>query len=118
MIKKLSAATITLAMCMAPHMYSQHINQRNGIRRVLLISIDGMHAVDFLNCTNGISSINNGAPYCPALATLGKTGINYVAASTSKTSDSVPRPATAIVTPGGSSGLYRRLLRRGLFQEL
>jgi hypothetical protein len=107
LIKKLSAATITLAMCMAPHMYSQHINQRNGIRRVLLISIDGMHAVDFLNCTNGISSINNGAPYCPALAALGKTGINYVAASTSKTSDSFPG-LTAIVTGGSPAftGVY------------
>ena len=30
-----------------------HINQRNGIRRVLLISIDGMHAVDYANCVKG-----------------------------------------------------------------
>lgn len=94
-------------MCMAPQMYSQHLNQRNGIQRVLLISIDGMHAVDFLNCANGISSINNGAPYCPALAALGKTGINYVAASTSKTSDSFPG-LTAIVTGGSPAftGVY------------
>jgi hypothetical protein len=84
-------------------MYSQNLNQRNGIRRVLLISVDGMHAVDFANCANGISTINNGAPYCPALAALGKTGINYVAASTSKTSDSFPG-LTAIVT-GGSPAL-------------
>ena len=80
-----------------------HINNRNGIRRVLLISIDGMHAVDFLNCANGISTINNGAPYCPALAALAKTGVNYVDASTSKTSDSFPG-LTAIVT-GGSPAL-------------
>ena len=80
-----------------------HINNRNGIRQVLLISIDGMHAVDFLNCANGISTINNGQPYCPALAALGNTGINYVAASTSKTSDSFPG-LTAIVT-GGSPAL-------------
>jgi len=92
---------------MAPQMYSQHLNQRNGIHRVLLISIDGMHAVDFLNCANGISTINNGAPYCPALAALGKTGINYVAASTSKTSDSFPG-LTAIVTGGSPAftGVY------------
>jgi hypothetical protein len=103
LIKKLSAGAIGLALCLAPQMYSQNLNQRNGIRRVLLISVDGMHAVDFANCANGISTINNGKPYCPALAALGNTGINYVAASTSKTSDSFPG-LTAIVT-GGSPAL-------------
>ena len=73
------------------------------IKRVLLISVDGMHAVDFTNCVNGISTINHGEPFCPALAALGKTGVNYVAASTSKTSDSFPG-LTAIVT-GGSPAL-------------
>ena len=84
-----------------------HINQRNGIRRVLLISVDGMHAVDFLNCANGISTANNGAPYCPALAALSKTGVNYVAASTSKPSDSFPG-LTAIITGGSPAftGVY------------
>ncbi len=90
-------------MCLAAPMYPDHLNQRNGISRVLLVSIDGMHAVDFENCVNGISTINNGAPYCPALAALGKTGINYVAATTSKPSDSFPG-LTAIVT-GGSPAL-------------
>jgi hypothetical protein len=80
-------------------------NQGNhgNIKRVLLISIDGMHAVDFANCVNGISTVNNGSPYCPALVALGKTGINYVAASTSKPSDSFPG-LTAIIT-GGSPAL-------------
>jgi Type I phosphodiesterase / nucleotide pyrophosphatase len=73
------------------------------IRRVLLISIDGMHAADFANCVKGVSSVNSGNPYCPALAALGKTGINYVAASTSKPSDSFPG-LTAIIT-GGSPAL-------------
>jgi hypothetical protein len=73
------------------------------IKRVLLISVDGMHAVDFLNCAHGISGVNNGKPFCPAIAALGRTGINYVAASTSKTSDSFPG-LTAIVT-GGSPAL-------------
>ena len=76
----------------------------NGrIKRVLLISIDGMHAVDFANCAKGISTVNSGSPYCPALAALGKTGVNYVAASTSKPSDSFPG-LTAIIT-GGSPAL-------------
>jgi hypothetical protein len=77
--------------------------ERNQIRHVLLVSIDGMHAVDFANCANGISTVNSGQPYCPALAALGKTGINYVAASTSKPSDSFPG-LTAIIT-GGSPAL-------------
>jgi len=69
--------------------------QNNNIKRVLLISVDGMHAVDFLNCSNG--------GYCPSIAQLGKTGVNYVAASTSKPSDSFPG-LTAIIT-GGSPAL-------------
>jgi len=77
--------------------------QSNNIKRVLLISVDGMHAVDFKNCSHGISTANNGEPYCPAIAALSKTGINYVAASTSKPSDSFPG-LTAIVT-GGSPAL-------------
>src|SRR5579862_7886920 len=76
---------------------------RSHIKRVLLISIDGMHAVDYANCAKGIATVDGGKPYCPALAELGKTGINYVAASTSKPSDSFPG-LTAIVT-GGSPAL-------------
>src|ERR1700735_1008809 len=77
------------------------------IKRVVLISVDGMHAVDYLNCANGISTINNGQPFCPALAALGKRGINSVAASTSKTSDSFPG-LTAIITGGSPAytGVY------------
>src|SRR5579862_7384651 len=75
----------------------------NHIKRVLLISVDGMHAVDLVNCVNGIGTVNNGEPYCPAMAALAKIGINYVAAITSKPSDSFPG-LTAIVT-GGSPAL-------------
>ena len=77
------------------------------IKHVLLISVDGMHAVDFANCANGISTANNGQPYCAALAALGKHGINYVAATTSKPSDSFPG-LTAIVTGGSPAftGVY------------
>jgi type I phosphodiesterase/nucleotide pyrophosphatase len=77
--------------------------QSSTIKRVLLISVDGMHAVDFQNCANGISTVNNGASYCPAMAALGKTGVNYVAASTTKPSDSFPG-LIGIVT-GGSPAL-------------
>jgi hypothetical protein len=71
----------------------------NSIKRVLLISIDGMHAVDFLNCSQGISGINGGNPYCPSLAELAGTGVNYLDTSTSKPSDSFPG-LMALVTGG------------------
>src|SRR6266568_6445154 len=64
--------------------------ERSSIRHVLLITIDGMHAVDFKNCSEGIGSVNGGKPYCPNLAALADTGVNYVAANTSKPSDSFP----------------------------
>ncbi|HTV46522.1 MAG TPA: alkaline phosphatase family protein [Stellaceae bacterium] len=70
-----------------------------GIRRVLLISIDGMHALDFINCSEGISGVNGGAPYCPNLAELAETGVNYLETSTSRPSDSFPG-LMALVTGG------------------
>jgi len=66
------------------------------IRHVLLISVDGLHAVDYLNCSRGIAGVNNGAPYCPNLTSLGSTAVNYVAASTSKPSDSFPGLMTIV----------------------
>src|SRR6516165_3121951 len=71
----------------------------NGIKRVLLISIDGMHALDFINCAAGISGVNGGAAYCPNLAGLAETGVNYLETSTSKPSDSFPG-LMALVTGG------------------
>jgi hypothetical protein len=77
------------------------------VKHVLLLSIDGMHAVDLYNCTHGISGANGGDPYCPNLATLTHTGINYVATVSSKPSDSFPGLA-ALVTGGSpkTTGLY------------
>ncbi len=69
------------------------------IDHVLLISIDGMHALDYVNCSKGISGVNGGSPYCPNLAALGATGINYLQASTSRPSDSFPG-LMALVTGG------------------
>jgi hypothetical protein len=68
----------------------------SSIKHVLLISIDGMHAVDFKNCSQGMAAVNSGMPYCPNLAALGTTGVNYVAASTSKPSDSFPGLMTIV----------------------
>src|SRR5215469_3010088 len=76
-------------------------NNRNDwkhseIKHVLLISIDGMHAADFLNCAKGMPGVNDGEPFCPNLAELSSTGINYVAANTSKPSDSFPGLMTIV----------------------
>jgi hypothetical protein len=100
-IRSLSVGVSALALLLAASAASA---QGSGqVKRVLLISVDGMHAVDFVNCAQGVSTVNGGKPFCPAIAALGNTGINYVAASTSKPSDSFPG-LTSIVT-GGSPAL-------------
>jgi type I phosphodiesterase/nucleotide pyrophosphatase len=77
------------------------------IEHVLLISIDGMHALDFSNCTKGMPGLNNGTPYCPNMAELSGAGVNYVAASTSMPSDSFP--GSGALASGGtprSTGMF------------
>jgi hypothetical protein len=106
--RRLSVGLSAIAVLLAASAVAQQPGKTrnasaNSIQRVLLISVDGMHAVDFLNCANGIATANGGQPYCPAIAALGATGVNYVAASTSKPSDSFPG-LTAIIT-GGSPAL-------------
>ena len=84
----LAAIVYSIPLLLSPLALAQHgedgggLNNRNGIRRVLLISIDGMHALDYLNCSSG--------GYCPNLVALGKTGVNYTRTSTSRPSDSFP----------------------------
>jgi len=105
-MKKTIAFLSLAAVCSVGTAFAQNSNSNfhaDPIKRVLLISVDGMHAVDFTNCANGVSSVNNGKPFCPAIAALSRTGVNYVAASTSKPSDSFPG-LTAIIT-GGSPAL-------------
>jgi hypothetical protein len=77
------------------------------IKHVVLLSIDGMHAVDFYNCANGIAGVNGGSPYCPNMAALSQTAINYVNTESSKPSDSFP--GMAALASGGTpktTGLY------------
>jgi len=85
-------ASLGLAAVAEDHDDNQGDNGKEGgaVRHVLLISIDGMHALDYLNCSHGIAGANDGKPYCPNLAALASTGINYTAANTSKPSDSFP----------------------------
>jgi hypothetical protein len=86
----LLASAISLAP-VAGAQDGHHSDDHLGNRHVLLISIDGMHAVDFENCV--------AAGTCPTLAALGKTGVNYTRTTTSRPSDSFPG-LMALVTGG------------------
>jgi hypothetical protein len=91
---RLSAAALLAASCLAPTLYAgpDHDGDHDrDTRHVLLISIDGMHAVDFENCVTSNA--------CPTLASLGKTGVNYTRTTTSRPSDSFPG-LMALVTGG------------------
>jgi hypothetical protein len=65
---------------------------KGKFQHVLLLSIDGMHVLDFINCS--------AAGTCPNLAALATTGINYLDTSTSKPSDSFP--GLMAIVAGGS----------------
>src|SRR5499427_619944 len=68
-------------------------------RHILLISIDGMHALDFENCVE--------AGTCPHLTELAEHGVSYTRTSTAKPSDSAPG-LMALVTGGTpkTTGVY------------
>jgi predicted AlkP superfamily pyrophosphatase or phosphodiesterase len=85
----------------------------------LLISIDGMHALDFANCSHGTGEINGGEPYCPHLAELAQTGVNYLQALTPRPSDSFPG-LVAQITGGTtrSAGINHTVWHRGWCQSL
>ena len=85
---------------------AEHVGSKN-IKHVILLSIDGMHAVDFYNCAHGIQGVNGGDPYCPNLAALSRTAVNYTGTTTSKPSDSFPGMA-ALITGGTpkTTGIY------------
>ncbi len=83
--RKVTAVAVSIATLVAPAFSEpgpHQSNNRNEIQHVLLISIDGMHAVDYENCVNG--------GYCPNMTALGRHGVNYPRTSTTKPSDSFP----------------------------
>ncbi len=85
LLAKSCSFLIASAISLAPVAGAQewnHSDEHHGSRHVLLISIDGMHAVDYENCVASNT--------CPTLAGLGKTGVNYTRTSTSRPSDSFP----------------------------
>jgi hypothetical protein len=90
----LGKATAALAALACAAGFATPVLAHHAIKRVLLISIDGMHALDFQNCANGVGG---GESYCPNMANLANFGTLYTEASTSRPSDSFPG-LTAIVT--------------------
>jgi len=97
--KSVFSTAFAVALICAPYLFAgsnanrgsnSKPNSSSGIQHVLLISIDGMHAVDFINCANGISGANGGEPFCPNMAALKPTGLDYTFAYTSQPSDSFP----------------------------
>ncbi len=92
MTRKWPVPVVAIAMLLAPSIgaYAGFGTTPPSVQHVLLVSIDGMHALDYINCSKGISGVNGGAPYCPNLAALGNTGLNYLDTTASKPSDSFP----------------------------
>ena len=94
---KLRFAILALSLCAlgavqpASLRANDELGQSHKAKRVLLISIDGMHAVDYENCV--------ASKTCPHLAALGATGVHYTRTTTSRPSDSFPG-LMAIVTGG------------------
>ncbi len=90
----LLAGALVTALLPTPRLAARPDQDDHQLKRdghVLLISIDGMHAVDYANCAN--------AGTCPTLTALGKDGVNYTRTSTSRSSDSFPG-LMALVTGG------------------
>src|ERR1700704_6480958 len=89
--RPLTAFAFAFVVLVAAHVYAEPNHETTDIDRVLLISIDGMHVLDYQNC------VKDG--YCPTLTTLGKTGVNYTRTASAKPSDSFPG-LMALVTGG------------------
>jgi hypothetical protein len=92
---KLAALAVAAAACAASVALADNQEDHRGdpgrSRHVLLVSIDGMHALDFQNCVASRT--------CPNMAALSAVGVNYTRTSTSKPSDSFPG-LMALVTGG------------------
>src|SRR5258708_3660723 len=102
-------------MALAAALLSEVIAPTTGLagnlraQHVLLISIDGFHAVDLEVCV--------AAGTCPNLASLTRTGVTYTNASTTKPSDSFPGLLAQLTggTPKSTGIFYDDSYDRTLF---
>ncbi len=112
-IVKVVSLSLMAAVCAANGQhYDGQDSRSRRVKRVLLLSIDGMHALDLANYAKTYPD--------STLAALQRTGINYTNASTTHPSDSLPS-MMGIVTGGSPAvtGIYyddawsRRLAKAG-----
>ena len=80
-IRRIAALACGVSAIVAPLTFASEEEGATS-RHVLLVSVDGMHALDLRNCVI--------ANTCPNLAELAQAGVNYARTSTSKPSDSFP----------------------------
>jgi hypothetical protein len=59
------SAAIAFSPALCPQARADDFGGSGRIQHVLLISIDGFHALDYINCSQGISTINGGGPLLP-----------------------------------------------------
>lgn len=110
---KRSKQLATSALCLVPALLTSNalLGDDHNIRRVLVISVDGMHALDFALW------VKNHPGSSPVLANLASKGMNYTNASTTKPSDSIP--ATVGIFTGASPAIggmyYDDAYHRGWF---
>jgi hypothetical protein len=98
-VGKWNTGTTLAVLLMAMASLNANARDDNAPKRVLMISVDGMHEQDVARCI--------GANTCPNLALLVKTGVTYTNARTPGLSDSFP--GLAALTTGGSpktAGLF------------
>jgi hypothetical protein len=91
-IQRVSAVLLSALLSVSPLYAHGHDSDHQRVRHVLLVSIDGMHAVDYENCAASNT--------CPNLAALGHTGVTYTRTTTSRPSDSFP--GLMSIVSGGS----------------
>src|SRR6266567_178343 len=99
-MKELKRIALSTMLCLTPALVTTAaLADDHKVRRVMVISIDGMHALDFALWIKN----NPGS----ALAGLTARGVNFTNASSTKPSDSIP--ATVGIFTGGSpaiGGMY------------
>jgi hypothetical protein len=100
-MKRSKHIAVSMLLCMTSALFSTSalFGDDHKIRRVLVISIDGMHALDMALWIKSHPT--------SALGNLSAQGVNYTNASTTKPGDSIP--ATVGIFTGGSpaiGGMY------------
>src|SRR6266446_4841951 len=111
-MKRLKHIAVATLFCITPALLSTTalFGDDHKVRRVLVISIDGMHALDlalWIKNNPTPANVPSPGPGSSWLAGLAARGVNFTNASATKPSDSIP--ATVGIFTGGSpaiGGMY------------